>query len=293
MKKIIISLTLVLMLCCGVFVGAGCGGNKDQTKQSYGYSAATAATIISTMKKDAPASLMSTSTDEELINKMNDYMGMVESMLADDAFSMKNVESDRPEYNFKSIVSTGTLVGERTRYEMFYNETTVREENEPGEYERTARIEGVLVIDGTDYAIIGESESESEPGETEYSTTFKVALSANKYMIVEHESENEHNEREESYTYKIYENGRVIASTSFEVENEGGEREITLITNQNGVTDRFYMKSVKIGGIEKIQIRVGNNTTTERFTVTITENPDGTYNYDYAFGGGNKLMPRA
>ena len=144
MKKIVMIL-LAIAMTLGLSVGliacntgstekgqGAVSGAEDATQSSYGFSAATAGSILSAMQGGSaqqPAVAKGYSfarsevTDEATIESLNDYMFLVEGLLGDGAFGMTTEASDRAEYAVKATVSYRDIEGNTLSYILYYNET--------------------------------------------------------------------------------------------------------------------------------------------------------------------------
>ena len=151
MKKFIAVLTLSLVLAFSlVLTGCDLSGGKNNSGQNgisldnlnsaksvYGFSAASAGMIISSMNDEVPAADTSGTTDTSgtpdesgttdtsgttdesgttdtsggETNELDRYMGLVESLLNDDGFKIVTEESDRAEYAEKVTVSFTDIDG--------------------------------------------------------------------------------------------------------------------------------------------------------------------------------------
>lgn len=259
-------------------------------------------------------------TDEETISSLNNYMMLVESLLSDGSFGTKYETSDRAEYAIKAVVSYTDITGESISYAMYYNETdkTVKSENsannqygeqngwperrrdhedhddfyddrdDDNETETRANISGVLVIDGTDYAFNGRTETETEGNESESKTQFTVTLGENKFMRVEQESENETNEREEEYSYIISENGSVTEKSTFKLEQERDETEIEFKLSKGAESQIFYFEQ-EADKKNAIRITVGSRDSKQVYFVTIGNDENGNTVYVYETAGGGRF----
>lgn len=265
-------------------------------------------------------------TDEDTISSLNNYMMLVESLLSDGSFGTKYETSDRAEYTIKAVVSYTDITGESISYEMYYNETdkTVKSEggannrygeqngsnarreghdddddhddfddryddrDDENETETRANIAGVLVIDGTDYAFDGRTETETEGNESESKTQFTVTLGENKFMRVEQESENETNEREEEYSYIISENGSVTEKSTFKLEQERDETEIEFKLSKGSESQIFYFEQ-EADKKNAIRITVGSRESKQVYFVTIGTDENGNTVYVYETAGGGRF----
>ncbi len=211
------------------------------------------------------------------------YLSLVESLLSDGGFGMISQTSDRPEYSEKMIVSCKDISGNEVSYIMYYNQLLTESEEDEDEVEETYSIEGVMLIDGAEYAIRGERENETGDGETETQTEFRVTISESRYMLVEQSYESENGgEAEQEFSYKIYDNGRLTERSSFEYElDEDGETEVKMTAYKDGKTDVFYFEKDTVDGREIIRLRVGAGRDAERYVIVAITDENGNVYYEY------------
>lgn len=316
MKKLVLGIALALALsvgaagligCDGTTTASGKFGSFKSEEQVYGFSAASAATVISAMNGGQAATLAKAKhiaftpaavTDEETLSELNGYMMLVESLLSDGAFGFRESASDEAGYETMMRVTYKDLTGNTIGYTMYYNETVIEEEHEwddgEEEIETTSRIDGVLRIDGTDYPMRGISESSTEGDETESEHTLTVTLGENARLVVEQEVEQERGENEQEYAYSLYENNVLTERSLFEYEQEHDETEILLqqsVRGENGqyTTQLFRFDRETEHGREFIRIRTGEGDNEKSYAVRIVENSDGTTSYEYSLTGGGKF----
>lgn len=311
MKKLLAAMTSTLALTLTLGLGA-CKGGTDfgtdgkfgqlTTESVYGFSAASAGMLISAMNdggtaKTAPAAAMSVRLTADSGNagldtsELDRYMGLVESLLSDGGFSIVSQTSDRAEYTEKTVVSYQDMEGNRLQYMMYYNQIQIPGDDDDDdddwddwdeeETEENYAIEGIMVIEGQEYAIHGEREIETERDEMQAETKFRVTLGENRYMLVEQELESERNESEQSYSYSVIENNRVVERSTFSYETEDGETELEMACYKDGKTDRFSFKRETEYGRERIRLYVGSGKDRQRYTVRIETDADGNHKYVY------------
>ncbi|MGN0805901.1 MAG: hypothetical protein ACI4MC_02585, partial [Candidatus Coproplasma sp.] len=173
-------------------------------------------------------------TDEQL-STVNNYMGLVENLLANGGLSYVRTDSDREGYEVKEVISFSDLEGNVITYVMYYNSTLDYVETDfdhhGEETESRYSIEGVMVIDGVDYALEGYSKSEISEKESESETYFKVTLSDGSYIVMEQEVEDD----ETSLVYKAVEGKKVVEKIKFEYETEDDETELKMTVEKDGV----------------------------------------------------------
>lgn len=296
----------------GSFGGNGGFGNMDTAEEIYGFSAASAGMLISAMNEDGAAAVAAAETSEgtgdapadpalpsdpsagetpsdpvadDVTAELDGYMALVESLLSDGGFNVTTGASDIDGYQVKSVVSYRDMHGNTLGYTMYYNERLIQDhdddDDDRDEVEEEYRIEGIMIIDGEEYRILGERSYESEPGESENETEFTVYLSQTRRMVVEQSVENEDGEHEREFNYIIYEGRNVIERSTFEYESERGETEIEMRHYKDGVNTVFLFDRETVRGEEVIRIRVGNAQSSEGYIVHINENADGSTYYTY------------
>ena len=224
-------------------------------------------------------------------SELDRYMGLVESLLSDGGFSIVSQTSDRAEYTEKTVVSYQDMEGNRLQYMMYYNQIQIPGDDDDDdddwddwdeeETEENYAIEGIMVIEGQEYAIHGEREIETERDEMQAESKFRVTLGENRYMLVEQELESERNESEQSYSYSVIENNRVVERSTFSYETEDGETELEMACYKDGKTDRFSFKRETEYGRERIRLYVGSGKDRQRYTVRIETDADGNHKYVY------------
>ncbi len=215
------------------------------------------------------------------LSEFDEYMALVESLLSDGGFKIQSQTSDRPEFEEKMVVGYNDMVGNSLQYIMYYNQILTDVEEDDGEKEEKYRIEGVMNIDGTDYEIFGQKEDESDGGESESETEFRVILGENKYMSVEQSFETEDGETEQEYSYSVIENKKVLERSSFEYEEERGELELKMVSYKNGKTQVVYFEKEKVKGEEVIYLRVGQGADTRRYIAHVKTDANGNSYYEY------------
>ncbi|MCD8041351.1 MAG: hypothetical protein LUF82_07535 [Clostridia bacterium] len=320
MKKILATLSIAAIMALGIGGLAACSGNNSQKgfasldtdTEVYGFSAASAAMIISSMNGSQTAEAQTanlaknqltagtTVTDEETINTLNSYMTLVENLLGSGGYTFTEGTSDNSNYAVKLTISCGNLSGENFEYVMYYNETLVSEITEKDgtetETEQIYSVEGLIYIDGISYSLNGRKQTSTESDlfstETETEHQLTITLSETSYMKVEQEVSEEDGESEQEYKYSIYENNVLTESCSFEYEQEKGETEIEMkqsTRNANGVleTQTFYFEKETEYGKEVIKIKVGSNTSAATYTVSIETDESGNCYYVYTLNNGN------
>lgn len=299
MKKAIMVLAVLTALILTAGLTSACNGDGargvrmnelNTASEVYGFSAASAGTLISAMNGGNAAQAAAvrglkaeyTVDDEATVDTLNHYMSLVESLLGDGAFGMVTVASDREEYAVKEIVTCRDLLGDTLEYVLYYNETDVKEKSDEEGYERSGRIEGVMVIDGADYAIVGERKAEEENDESESEYKFTVALSETKFMVVKQETETEEGETENKFIYSVYENGELIERSSVKYESEDDETELKMSVYKDGIEQSFSFEEEN----GEITVKVGGGEGAGKYRVSIAVDEEGNAYYVYQTKSG-------
>ncbi|MGN1060834.1 MAG: hypothetical protein ACI4QN_03790 [Candidatus Coproplasma sp.] len=234
--------------------------------------------------------LPSSELTEEQLEKVNSYMALVENLLANGGLSYVRTESDREGYAVKEVVSFSDLEGNIISYTMYYNSTLDYSESKThGDNEETKSrysIEGVMVIDGVDYALEGYSKTETSVKESESEAYFKVTLADGSYIVMEQETEDD----ETSLVYKVVEDKKVVEKIKFEYEIEDDKTELKMSVEKDSVkTELTFTEETEQGKkIIKVTVTEGENKTT--FKIEVTQDEEGNDVYLYTFGDKSKEM---
>lgn len=277
-------LTLGLAACSDPESPSGVFGKLETTQEVYAFSAASAGVIIDDMQGGMTGESDVADTEQqpsqpeqqpsEELSGLNRYMAVVGGLLADNGFGMSEQPSDREGFEKKMTLSYKDVAGDSRVYEMYFNEFMLEAEyDDDDEIEENYAIDGILIINGEEYAVHGEREIESEQGESESETEFFVDLGENRRIYVEQSIEEEHDEFEQEFSYSVRENGREVERSTFSYEAEDGETEIKMVTRKDGKTNVLYFEREVEHGRERLILRVDDN------SYIVTENADGGYDY--------------
>lgn len=312
MKKAltILALSLALVLAVGLVAcndptgGGNANGKFDElntTESVYGFSAASAGMVISSMNGAQPACEVASAADDDDDDKvenapangseevvidtaqLDQYMALVESLLSDGNFDIKSQTSDRDGFEEKMIVSYKDLSGNTLSYIMYYNQvlTDSETDDEDGEVEDSFSIDGVMVIDEKDYVVHGERKIETEQGESENKTEFVVTLDNNRTLRVKQNLEVEDDETEQKFSYSLYDGETLVESSTFSYESEQGETELKMSTLKDGKTQVVYFEKELKGDKEVIEIHVGKGKTGKGYIVNVNVDENGNKSYTY------------
>lgn len=225
-------------------------------------------------------------------SELDGYMALIESLLSDGGFGVREGASEREGYEYTMVVTWRDLAGEKLEYTMHYNRLFTRSDRDDrddrddwdeiweDEYEEEYALEGVLVVDGQDYPVRGTRSVEEEGNESESETELRVDLGG-RTMLVEQESESEGREQEQEYVYSVYEGRQLIERSAFSYEQEDGETEIKMLTVKDGVTQAFYFERERVRGQERVLLRVGSGRDAKTYIVQAHTGADGQTSYTY------------
>lgn len=312
-------LALVLCLCIVLpialhrapagpgFIDGGKLDSIDTADEFYAYSAASVGSLLAAAQnsggqaQSANVRALSLQTraggltdeEQEIADTVNNYLGLVESLLSDEAIEYTAEELGQEEhgYPYRMTVTVQDMLGGTVQYTMYYNKILTDSETDGDETEEEYDIEGILLVDGEEYPVRGEKETESEEGESELSLQF-TAYRPNDagrelpYLRMEQEAEEEtegaEGESEKFFLYTLYdESGSPAETTAVEYEQEEGELELKITVKRGGVTDelRFWRED---GRENVLSARASIGGEEYSFTVTIQES-----GYRYEFSDGN------
>ncbi len=291
MKKIKFYLALIVMFAVGLLI-VGCNHKKENNIKNLendnsllAFYSLTSAGILndgSTLQRQAVKRNLSTGTIEEVnMEAVNSYMQMMESMFSENPpVVIKNETSDRTEYTNMLVFEATDLSGKKELYTIYFNQTELVDDDDDFEdrfeNEVEYKIEGIAIIEGIEYQIIGETETE----DNEQSLDIVVKLDEKNYVVIEQEIEN----NEEEYEYTVYKDGRKFTSIEFEVENQN-EFEAEFITNEKGYTERY--RFYKEGNEVRIRYQSNDQSFTIKATASVDPNTNETI-YDYKVVETNK-----
>ena len=299
---------------CGSF--AGKVSNKfdalTSTESVYGFSAASAGMLISAMSDENASGESGEVTpggesgevtpgngqggagngQGGVPEGLDKYMTLVESLLSDGAFSVSEEASDRKDYAYKLSFKYDDMQGNTFSYVLYYNETLIPDDDYDDDYddddyddddetEEEYVIDGIMIIDGEEYPVHGEKQSESEGRENETETELRVTLGQGRFLIVEQSSEQDGDETEREFSYSIYENGKLCERSTFKYEQERDETELKLTSYRNGQKYEFGFERQAEHGRETIRIVTGDGNGRREYRVRPMTDAEGNVYYEY------------
>ena len=244
-------------------------------------------------------------TDEQ-IELVNQYMGLVEGLLSDSLITSSITDSDLEGYTHKNVVTIKDFNGEAATYTLYYNMIEIIdfdddddddddddrfERRKDNEQEQNFRIEGVMIVDETQYTVSGYEKQESEDDESETESMFRVDLGNDDYIVLmrESETETEHGatENEDKFVYSFYKQGKLTERTEVELEQEGNETELEVTVTKDGVKNLLKFEEDTDGsGKKHIKVFADIDGEVVNFKVFVTTDEAGQPVYRYVYGNG-------
>ena len=328
MKKRILSVVACALSAAIVaFAFAGCKAKPDRAlsaQDAYGIGAVSSVKLLGTGVSTAAMSAFAElgneavavtaekvgDTDERkaATEKFNEYFRALDGFGGDDVVKTTVGDNDDESYPYakKMTIEGVGMDGRKVVYVMYYDETEVKTEEDDydetevkteeddGEIEKEYSLNGVITIDGKEYAVEGMRNEETEDDERESELRIRAyADAADKTTYVEMERENsvEEGETETEYVYSIYRGGDLIEQTAveFERENENGKEEIAYeIEFRSGETIGKYEVEREAGNEVKVKYATGGKTGS--FRVISETDESGNETYKYVFPDGREYV---
>ena len=314
MKKRILSVVACALSAAIVaFAFAGCKAKPDRAlsaQDAYGIGAVSSVKLLGTGVSAAAMSAFAelgneavAVTAEEVGNtderkaateKFNEYFRALDGFGGDDVVKTTVGDNDDGSYpHAKKMTIEGIgMDGRKVVYVMYYDETEVKTEEDDGEIEKEYSLNGVITIDGKEYAVEGMRSEETEDDERESELRIRAyadATDKTTYVEMERENSVEEGETETEYVYSIYRGGELIEQTAveFERENENGKEEIAYeIEFRSGETIGKYEVEREAGNEVKVKYATGGKTGS--FVIREVSGADGK-KFEYEFENGEKF----
>lgn len=162
------------------------------------------------------------SLSEEETETVDHYLSIVDKLLNDSAFTVTERASELEGYSYQIVIGATDIYGNAFSFVIDYNEKTVETDGD----ETESVIEGVMNFNGTDYAVLGERETESDESELE----FTAYIDGENYVEIQQSRET----GEEEFSYKVVKDGQVVEEFELEIEQSGRKTEIEIESFVNG-----------------------------------------------------------
>jgi hypothetical protein len=299
------TLALISMLFIAVLVVSGCTTKTNtpvteafvftKTEDVYAFSAVSTTSLlqenlvsnISTLNYGSAVRpnvhLMSETTDtpavEGEMDELNKYLNMMEKFLGNNnGLTVENAVSDRPEYQTKLVYTTKDLLGNDVLYTIYYNEVADTETTEEDNEHTSTVLTGLMIINGTEYAL--EGRKEFEDGEQKVTMISKV--DNDNYVKVTNKTE----DNEQKFQYEVKVNGIITNRTEVKVETEDDEIKTVLKFVEGDAKGEYSFKQETEDGVQIIKIKyeiknaLGNESGEIKIYVTV-DATTGETSYEY------------
>ncbi|MCF7932877.1 MAG: hypothetical protein K9K93_06890 [Acholeplasmataceae bacterium] len=155
--------------------------------------------------------------DDPVIENIEPYIELVEQLLGStNGLNVMAEASELEGYEQKMTFQTSGMAGETSTYVIHYNMTLEEEEDDESEFS----LEGVMIVDGLTYTLVGEREVEDGEEEIE----FIAYLDDQNYVVSEYKVESE----EVEFEIQVVVNGVTVSETKVEIKEEDLETKVEL-----------------------------------------------------------------
>lgn len=276
MKKLAL---FTLLTGFGLTMMTGCDQTKNNNQtlsfeNMYNYSAVSGINLLSqtTSTTIAPKRQVLTQEEKDLILK---NLQVVENMMSQGVVKSEEITSDRPEYETMYTLTASNLDGTKDVYTFYYNERLIEEEFDDGELEQEFRLEGLVVLDGMEYQMFGQKETEND----EMEMSFKVLKDERNYVEIEQEMEND----EQEFAYTLYENGRKTYETELKYEIDARKNKIEFEFSEKSDKDRktYSYEYVTRKGKQYIYVKIKENGTTTAAVIEVVVDENNQVSYTF------------
>lgn len=280
MKKTILG----LLILASIGTLTGCNTNnflnekaKEITFESmYDYSAISGINLLNT--NFATNLKMSKVTDTEKQDIL-DNLKVIEGMMESSITKSEELPSDKEGYETMYTLTSNNFDGSVDHYKFYYNETIIKDRDDDYELfeekEEESKIDGLVVMDGVEYTMVGEKEVEGKDLEMK----FKIQLDDNNYVVIQQELESD----EEEFKNSKYEDGKKVFETSLELEKGVFDKDFEYsFKNQTAEGLVSYKYDYEVIGIDKyiiVKKEINDNKETIKIKVVV----DNENNINYIF----------
>ena len=245
----------------------------------------------------SPDSSPSAQGEEAIVHTVNGYMALVEGLLGEgniehtDALPPAESDPYADRYDLKMTIFYTDLLGVKVHYQLYYNEILTDSKQDEDETEENFSIDGVLIVEGKSYPVVGERQSESETDESENELQFTAFLNEEKtsYIRMQQEFESEtddgEQESEQEFEYTYYLNGEWQTRTCVKYELENQELELKLTVEERD-KEKDELVFCREHSDAALLVRGKIQGQDVRFTIRIIQE-NGKNQYRYEFSNGN------
>jgi hypothetical protein len=210
--------------------------------------------------------LLETTEDDPVVDNIEPYIELVEQLLgSSDGINVTSGASDVEGYTDMMTFSTSGLGGATQTHVIHYNMTLEEEEDDESEF----ILEGILIMGGAQYTLLGEREVEDGEEEVE----FTAKLDDANYVISEYKVEEDKVELEVT----IVADAVVVSQTQVEIKEEEDETKVELEFLDGENSGQYEFKFETEDGIQVLKIEydttIDGLTESGEITVSVTVDP--------------------
>ena len=206
---------------------------------------------------------ISDSVKAEILNNL----AVAQTTISGGVVKCEVTASDREGYEYTYTISAADITGEPKTYVFYYNSIA-------GEDEEETLMEGIVLLDGTEYGVRGERKIEEDEEEID----FKVTLDENNYVLINQEVSAE----EQEFKYSSYQNGVKVFETKVEYEaDDDGEIELKFKTKADGKEIAYKYEFFSNENGTFIEVKMEQNETGIRTLIRVTTDEYGNVSYEF------------
>jgi hypothetical protein len=182
--------------------------------------------------------------DDPVTDQIEPYIELVEQLLgSNNGLNVVAEVSDLEGYSEKMTFQTSGMAGETKTHVIYYNMTLEEEEDDESEFS----LEGVMIVDGQSYTLVGEREVEEGEEEIE----FTAYLDSQNYVVSEYNVESD----EVEFEIEVVVNGVTVSQTKVEIKEEDLETKVELefLDGENSGVYEFHFETEDGQSILKIE----------------------------------------
>ena len=301
----------------------------DDLDDVYGLSTLTSVSLLAQNEESATLTnqdanminLAWNDVSEEEIEKINNYIGMFEVLLADEGVLSSNIEdSDIEAYDYMMTIKVKNFLNEVTTYLMYFNEIVVevneklvldddeedietsenvdeilenqsRKMNEVRQFDRlkdkidelSTRVEGIMVVGENTYDVVGTKIVH----QSYIRTSFISMIDRRNYVVVT----NTTNEDKGTFNYRVVMDGRIASRSVVEIKDVENKTEVRFRLIEDKELTEYRFSKIIEENKEIIRIRIIEDMNVIDIKVFIETNEEtGEVSYRYRFFDGKEFF---
>lgn len=301
----------------------------DDLDDVYGLSTLTSVSLLAQNEESATLTnqdanminLAWNDVSEEEIEKINNYIGMFEVLLADEGVLSSNIEdSDIEAYDYMMTIKVKNFLNEVTTYLMYFNEIVVevneelvldddeedietsenvdeilenqsRKMNEVRQFDRlkdkidelSTRVEGIMVVGENTYDVVGTKIVH----QSYIRTSFISMIDRRNYVVVT----NTTNEDKGTFNYRVVMDGIIASRSVVEIKDVENKTEVRFRLIEDKELTEYRFSKIIEENKEIIRIRIIEDMNVIDIKVFIeTSEETGEVSYHYRFFDGKEFF---